>query len=77
MPRPKAPTKKVRLNLELPEATMRAIHDLRDRLEAESVTETLRRAVDTYRTILSLTERPGARLFVREVDGTEREIVLL
>lgn len=61
----------VRLNLEVSERTRDRIKNLRTRLEAETDTEVIRRAVAVLDELLS-----GDRIVLRAADGSEREILL-
>jgi hypothetical protein len=58
---------KSRLTLELPVATRALIEDLRDRTDAGSMTEVIRRAVDVF----ELASRPDARIIVQDAEGRD------
>jgi len=66
---------RTRLNLELPNATIRRIEDLCTRTEAESKTEVIRRALQTYEALLIISTRGS--IILRHENGTEEKILIL
>ncbi len=68
---------KTRLNLELPERIRSRLEDLRTMSESDSLTEVIRRALALYDVVLTNTKRDGQKIFLRDKDGTEREIFVI
>jgi hypothetical protein len=68
---------KTRLNLELPERIRVRLEDLRTMSESDSLTEVIRRALALYDVVLTSTKRDGQKIFLRDKDGTEREIFVI
>ena len=75
MARPKTSHPRKRLNLDIPAKTYDKVVALRDRTEAESLTEIVRRSTSLLEFAVDAKER-GARFIIRNFDGTEREIVI-
>lgn len=66
---------RTRLNLELPNTTIQRIEDLCARTEAESKTEVIRRALQTYEALLILSTKGS--IILRHENGTEEKILIL
>ncbi len=69
MPRKKSGVKKVRLSLDLPEATNNRLHRLKDKTEAESLVATIRKALELYEIVFN-----AEKVFVVLSDGTRQEV---
>lgn len=65
---------KHRLNLELSERDHDALKEVVDLLGATSMAEGLRRSVDLATKILEY-QRSGKKIFLKEPDGTLRELI--
>lgn len=65
---------KVRLNLDMSTTTRDRLDDLRDRLNADSRSELLRRALAIYGMLIA-NEIDGGTVVVHRVDGTEARLV--
>ena len=76
MARPARTQPKIRLNLEMPEATKESIDRLREATQADSATEVIRRALAVYDFLWSC-KMSGETPLVRSQDGKERELLLL
>ena len=75
MPRPPNTEPRTRLNLEIPVRLRERMERLRQTLEADSLTEVIRRALVVYEALLTTREGHG-KVFIRAADGTEQEIVV-
>lgn len=64
---------RTRLNLELPNTTIQRMEDLCVRTEAESKTEVIRRALQTYEALLIMSAKGS--IILRHEDGTEEKIL--
>ena len=76
MPRPASKEAKVRLNLELPERVRERLERVREMSEADSLTEVIRRALTVYDALLTTTREEGAKVMLRNADGTEKELLI-
>jgi hypothetical protein len=65
-----------RLNLELGEAARQKLEALRDRTQANSLTEVVQRALAVYE-FLHAERAKGNALVVKDSHGGEKEVVLL
>lgn len=77
MPRIKGDHSRVRLTLETSEPVRKRLEDLRNTTEADSLSEVIRRALTIYETFVVRTKDEKCKVFVRDEDGSEREIVFL
>jgi hypothetical protein len=68
--------KKYRINLEFPPAVGPRLAALQLKTEAASKTEVLRRALDAYKLLVDYRGQ-GARVFIHDADGTQREVILI
>lgn len=75
MTRPKS-TKKVRLNLEMSESVRKRLEALRDKTDADSLAEVIRRALAAYELVVTGREE-GAELILRGACGKEETVVIL
>ena len=76
MPRPSRDRKTARrLNLEMNGAVRDRLEQLRDRIQADSLSEVIRRSISVY-DLLSEESAKGAKSYLRYPDGRERELVL-
>jgi hypothetical protein len=67
---------KTRLNLEMSDQVRKRLEELRDKTDADSLAEVVRKALAVYEFLW--TERQnGADLFVRGADEQDRKVVLL
>ena len=73
MPRPPSTERRVRLNLEVTERVRERLHKIKALIEADSITEVIRRALFVYEFVL----KTRGRLVIRSKDGTERDVILL
>lgn len=62
--------------LEFAEESLGELDEMAKRLNAASRAEVLRRAVALFKTVLEA-ERRGAKIFIREPDGTQIQIMPL
>lgn len=80
MSRTKSKQRRVRLSFEVAESTRKRLESLRDRIEAESMSEVIRRALATYEVLLDYTNDSDARIELvtkNEIgDVGRRELVL-
>ncbi len=76
MPRPKRKSRKVRLNLDMPEAVKERLEVLRDDTQADSMSEVVRRALAIYE-LISREAALGSKFIVKSSDGTERHVEIL
>lgn len=76
MPRIAKGSKTVRLNLEMRETVRQRLEQLRERTDADSMTEVIRRAIDVYDFLMTAKEN-GQRVVIRDDMGIEREIVIV
>ena len=67
---------KTRLNLEMSEAVREQLEGLRDKTNADSLAEVVRRSLAVYDFLWKQREK-GAEIVVRGPDRIDREIVLL
>ncbi|MCP5114485.1 MAG: ribbon-helix-helix protein, CopG family [bacterium] len=65
-----------RLNLTTTKQVREKMEILRDKTNADSLAEVIRRSLALYEYILEEKER-GARMFARTDDGEERELIIL
>lgn len=75
MPRPKSPRPRVRLNLEIPQETRDRLARLQIQMEADNITEVVRRLALRCESLLEIADQ--GRLVLRRKDGTEAELILL
>ncbi|MHC4403173.1 MAG: ribbon-helix-helix protein, CopG family [Planctomycetota bacterium] len=75
MPRTAKPFATCRLSLEIPEDARKNLEALRDKTQADSLTEVIRRALAVY-DFLWNEKNKGAKLVVNGADG-QKELVLL
>lgn len=75
MPRPKSPHVKIRLNLEVTADIRDRINRLQEEMEAESMSEVIRRSLAVYEKLLSMAGKAGC-IVVRQRDGTEVLLLL-
>lgn len=75
MPRLKDTREKVRLTLDLTEPVRRRLEELQALSGSDSLTETIRRALAVYDTLL-VRSKDGERVVVRDAGGKERELIL-
>jgi hypothetical protein len=76
MPRPKSAEKRVRLNLEFVSSIRQRIERLLERTGAASMTEVIVRAIDVLYEIV-VAKFSGAKIVIRDADGTEREVIFI
>lgn len=76
MSRPPSTEPRVRLNLEMSERFRNRLERVRDKSEADSMTETIRRAVEVYESLLDARSNRVSIIF-RTEDGAEKELVLI
>lgn len=76
MPRPASKEAKVRLNLEIPERVRERLVRVQELSEADSLTEVIRRALSVYDALLTTVRETGAKVVLRDPDGTEQELFL-
>ena len=67
---------KRRLNLEMSEEVRQKLESLREKTDADSLSEVVRRALAVYDFLWSERER-GTKLLVRGADDKDRELLLL
>ena len=67
---------KKRLNLEMTEEVRQKLEALREKTDADSLAEVIRKALAVYDFLWSEREK-GTKLFVRSSDDKDRELVLL
>jgi len=67
---------KTRLNLEMSEEVRRKLESLREKTDADSLSEVIRRALAVYDFLWSEREK-GTRLVARGADNKDRDLVLL
>ena len=67
---------KTRLNLELSEEVRQRLESLREKTDADSLAEVVRKALVVYDFLWSEREK-GTKLLVRGADNKDRELVLL
>jgi len=75
MPRKKREEERIRLNLDLSEITTNRLESVRVRTNADSKTEVVRRAIQIYDALLTMSAN-GSIIF-RDTDGTEQKILIL
>ncbi len=66
----------VRINLEVSPLVRERIERLKEKTEAESLTEVIRRALAVYETLLSISE-DGRTVIVRGPGGDEADLILI
>jgi hypothetical protein len=76
MPRIAHTKPRIRLNLDFTEQVKAQLESVRDRSNADSMTEVLRRALAVYDFLLSEQEQ-GSSLFLRTKDGVEQKVPLI
>ena len=76
MPRTKVVDERVRITLAVSPTIKDRLDDLQDRTEAESMTETFRRALAIYEAMVDAKER-GAKVIVKEKNGRTRDLLIL
>ena len=76
MPRLARKQAKVRLNLDMPEKTREQLEGLRERTDADSLSEVVRRALAVY-DFLWERKAAGSVTIVRSSDGSETQLQLL
>ena len=76
MPRPKRKTKKVRLNLDMPESVKERLEQLRDNTHADSMSEVVRRALALYELVTREVVQ-GSSLIIKSSNGSERHIEII
>lgn len=76
MTRPAKAALKSRLTIDLPEPVRQKLNSLRERTNADSLVEVIRRAILVY-DLIAIESAKGGKLIIRAPDGTEREVVLL
>lgn len=69
--------KRVRLSIEVPETVRDLIEVLRVETEADSLTEVIRKALRVYAYAVRAKKSEGRSLFIRDADGTMRELLLV
>jgi hypothetical protein len=67
---------KTRLNLEMSEEVRQRLESLREKTDADSLSEVIRRALAVYDFLWSEREK-GTRLMARDADNKDRDLVLL
>jgi hypothetical protein len=77
MPRPASKDAKSRLNLEIPERVRERLVRVQDLSGATSITEAIIRSLSVYDALLTTVRETGAKVVVRNPDGTEQELFLL
>jgi uncharacterized secreted protein with C-terminal beta-propeller domain len=75
MTRPKHTEEKVRLNLDLPKSIRERIERVRTMIEADSLTEVVRRSISLFEALIEF-KSEGARIIIRNKNGSEIEIYL-
>lgn len=76
MARPKVDSPKIRMNLDVRPEVKDLIETLKVEVHADSMSEVVRRAVLLYDHMRTRTES-GAKIIIRNADGTEHEIILI
>ena len=76
MPRLPKRVPKTRLSLEMPNPVRENLLELRDRTNAQSLAEVIRRALSVYDFVVRET-KDGGSIVVRRANGDEREIHFL
>lgn len=76
MPRPRKDRDTSRLNLELTKQTRDRLEELRERSEADSLTEVIRRALAVYDAVLEH-YGTGGKVLLRDKDGVDRQVLVL
>lgn len=66
---------KARLNLEMSEAVRTRLENLRERTDADSLAEVVRRALAVYELLWSEHEGNGT-FFIKRADGETKEVLL-
>lgn len=74
MPRPSKTTETVRLTIEMAVGVRKQLEHLRDRINADSLTEVIRRSLAAYDLLTSATAC-GGRIVIQTADG-EKELIL-
>ena len=69
--------RRVKMSIEVPETIKRLIEELRVETGADSMTEVIRRALQLYAHATRVKKVEGRTLFIRDADGTERELLLV
>lgn len=68
---------RVRIQLEIPEKAKARIERIRALIEADSLTEVIRRAITLFDMVTDAVKNRGATLVLREKDGKEQMLVVL
>lgn len=75
MPRTKNVESRSKLCLNLPIQVRDRLERIRQKTEADSITEVIRRASELYDTLLTVSKR--GRIVIKNKDGTECELLLV
>lgn len=75
MPREKSRLSKLRMSLEMSEATAEVLDRVVERAAAETRTEAIRRALKVFDTLLAI-EEDGGRIFIERPKGEMCQLVL-
>ena len=75
MGRPKKSDERTRLNLVVDQATRERIEAIQEQTGADTMSESVRRAVAIYERMLTLTS-DGAEIVLRTTEGAERIIMI-
>lgn len=67
---------KVRLQIEMTELVREQIESLRDKTQADSLSEVIRRAIAVYGFIFNEKNR-GCAIIAKDSDGSEKELMFL
>jgi metal-responsive CopG/Arc/MetJ family transcriptional regulator len=76
MPRPKAKSEKVRLNLELTADAFQRLDELQERSRAESRSEVIRRALSVFEKLIECQEE-GGEIVIRDLINNRERVLLL
>ena len=76
MPRTLREVRPKRLTLETAQSVRNRLENLRDRTEADSLTEVIRRALAVYDVLWEEKEK-GGRLIIKDSTGGDRELILV
>jgi predicted transcriptional regulator len=77
MPRNAHTTPRERVNLDFDAGVKQELLELKKEMRADSMAETLRRSMQTCRTLNRLLAPEGAELIVRQADGSETRILIV
>lgn len=67
---------RTRLHLEVPAAVRARVERLRDATGADGITDVIRRALAVYDAVVTA-QAAGAKVLLREADGSEREMMIV